>query len=64
MGFVRLILVGVFTGIYVRKLSKLHQMEIEFEGIFKLKLHLTVFFNNKILEYETFKEKILDTKEF
>ncbi|WP_041961877.1 hypothetical protein [Sulfurospirillum cavolei] len=44
--------------------SKLHQMEIEFEGIFKLKLHLTVFFNNKILEYEAFKEKILDTKEF
>lgn len=44
--------------------DKLHQMEIEFEKVFQLKLHLTVFFNNKILEYEAFKEKILDTKEF
>lgn len=44
--------------------DKLHQMEIEFERVFQLKLHLTVFFNNKILEYKSFKEKILDTKEF
>lgn len=44
--------------------DKLKQMEIEFEKEFKLKSHLTVYFNNQVLDYELFKEKILDTKEF
>lgn len=44
--------------------NKLKQMEIEFEREFKLRLHLTVYFNNQTLDYNLFKEKILDIKEF
>lgn len=44
--------------------NKLKQMEIEFEREFKLRLHLTVYFNNQAADYQLFKEKILDTKEF
>ncbi len=44
--------------------DKLKQMEIEFEREFKLRLHLTVYFNNQTSDYKLFKEKILDIKEF
>lgn len=44
--------------------NKLKQMEIQFEREFKVRLHLTVYFNNQVADYQLFKEKILDTKEF